>query len=84
MVALSFDSYTDVSTSINAATYAKSISPKSGSSILRTASAKFYGIARSSGNGYSSVLVTNMPSNYLSGDFTFETWLYTNGARTGW
>jgi hypothetical protein len=84
VVALPFDSYTDVSASINAGTYAKSISPKSGSSILTTASAKFYGITRSSVNGYSSVLVTNMPSNYLSGDFTFETWLYPNGARNGW
>jgi hypothetical protein len=84
VVALPFDSYTDVSTSINAGTYAKSISPKSGSSILTTASAKFYGITRSSVNGYSSVLVTNMPSNYLSGDFTFEAWVYPNGARNGW
>jgi hypothetical protein len=84
LVALPFDSYTDVSASINAGTYAKTVSPKSGSSILTTASAKFYGITRSSVNGNSSVLVTNMPSNYLSGDFTFEAWVrpaYRNGGH---
>ena len=84
IVALPFDSYTEVSSSINTSTYAKAVSPKSGSSIVTTAAAKFYGVTRSSVNGYSSVLVTNMPSNYLSGDFTFEAWVYPNGARNGW
>jgi hypothetical protein len=84
VVALPFDSHADVSAEINPDTYAKRISPKSGSTIQTTTAAKFYGMTRSSVNGTSSVLVTNMPSSYLSGDFTFEAWVYPNGARNGW
>ena len=84
IVALPFDSLSEVSNSINPNSTIKTVTPKANTRILTTTSAKFYGkVSYPSAAGTSSCVVSGLPTSYFGNDFTLEAWIMIPGGGTG-
>jgi len=84
IVALPFDSLSEVSNSINPNSTIKTVTPKANTRILTTTSAKFYGkVSYPSAAGTSSCVISGLPTSYFGNDFTLEAWIMIPGGATG-